>query len=136
MSAGTLADYLGHIQQAADNACAYVEGLCKKDFLADRRTQDAVVLSVFIIGEAAARIMDQHPAFVARHPDLPWRSMRGMRNRIAAISRSIWTWSGKHYAAICRSCASACRASWPTPEAHRISGATSPDAVGLGTGEG
>ncbi len=83
MSAGTLADYLGHIQQAADNACAYVEGLCKKDFLADRRTQDAVVLSVFIIGEAAARIMDQHPAFVARHPDLPWRSMRGMRNRIA-----------------------------------------------------
>ena len=27
--------------------------------------------------------MDRHGAFVARHSGIPWRSMRGMRNRIA-----------------------------------------------------
>ncbi len=27
--------------------------------------------------------MDQHLDFIAAHPTIPWRSMRGMRNRIA-----------------------------------------------------
>lgn len=27
--------------------------------------------------------MDAHPDFAAGHPALPWRNMRGMRNRIA-----------------------------------------------------
>ncbi|WP_363923844.1 HepT-like ribonuclease domain-containing protein [Thiobacillus sp. 65-1402] len=27
--------------------------------------------------------MDTYPGFADRHPDVPWRSMRGMRNRIA-----------------------------------------------------
>jgi uncharacterized protein with HEPN domain len=36
-----LADYLGHIQQAAFDACIFVEGLAKEDFLEDKRTQQA-----------------------------------------------------------------------------------------------
>jgi uncharacterized protein with HEPN domain len=40
-------------------------------------------MSLVIIGEAATKIMDQHGEFAARHPQVPWRSMRGMRNRIA-----------------------------------------------------
>jgi uncharacterized protein with HEPN domain len=27
--------------------------------------------------------MDHYPEFTEQHPDVPWRSMRGMRNRIA-----------------------------------------------------
>jgi uncharacterized protein with HEPN domain len=27
--------------------------------------------------------MSEHPDFVANHPDIPWRQMRGMRNRMA-----------------------------------------------------
>lgn len=38
-----LPDYLDHIQQAATDACSFVEGLTKDDFLADKRTQQAVV---------------------------------------------------------------------------------------------
>ena len=65
------------------DACVFVEGLSKGDFLADRRTQQAVIMSLVIIGEAAAKIMDRHGDFAALHPEVPWRSMRGMRNRIA-----------------------------------------------------
>lgn len=40
-------------------------------------------MNLVIIGEAATKIMDRHAAFVDRHPEIPWRNMRGMRNRIA-----------------------------------------------------
>ena len=34
-----LSDYLEHMQQAATDACSFLEGLAKDDFLADKRTQ-------------------------------------------------------------------------------------------------
>jgi uncharacterized protein with HEPN domain len=40
-------------------------------------------LVIIIISEAAARIMDKHSEFIADHPEIPWRGMRGMRNRVA-----------------------------------------------------
>jgi uncharacterized protein with HEPN domain len=78
-----LDDYLDHMRQAATDACAYVEGLQKDDFLDDKRTQQAVTMSVIICGEAAAKIMESYTDFANSHPEIPWRSMRGMRNRIA-----------------------------------------------------
>lgn len=78
-----LADYLDHMRQAAADACGFVDGLSKEDFLADKRTQQAVIMSLIVVGEAATKVMDQHAGFVAQHPEVPWRSMRGMRNRIA-----------------------------------------------------
>jgi uncharacterized protein with HEPN domain len=78
-----LADYLEHLQQAASDACAFVEGLEKADFLSDKKTQQAVIMSLIIVGEAATRVMDRATEFAQRHPQVPWRSMRGMRNRVA-----------------------------------------------------
>ena len=78
-----LPDYLDHIQQAASDACSFIEGLCKEDFFADKRTQKAVVMSLVVVGEAATKVMARYPEFVARHSEVPWRSMRGMRNRAA-----------------------------------------------------
>ena len=49
----------------------------------DKRTQQAVVMSLVIIGEASARIMDRHSEFIADNPEISWRGMRGMRNRVA-----------------------------------------------------
>jgi uncharacterized protein with HEPN domain len=83
MSEGRLADYLDHMRRAGRDARVFVEGLSKEDFLADKRTQQAVIMSLVIIGEAATKIMDQYGEFAARHPEVPWRSMCGMRNRIA-----------------------------------------------------
>jgi uncharacterized protein with HEPN domain len=83
MSLGYLATCLDHIQRAATDASDFIEGMSKDDFLTDRRTQNAVVMCLIVIGEAATKLMDRHPDFAVSHPDVPWRSMRGMRNRIA-----------------------------------------------------
>ena len=45
MSENRLPDYLDHIQQAATDACGFVEGLGKDNFLADKRTQQAVIIA-------------------------------------------------------------------------------------------
>lgn len=78
-----LVDYLDDMVDAARQACIYVEGLSKPDFLEDRRTQQAVILNLMILGEAATKLLGQHADFLARHPQVPWQSMRGMRNRVA-----------------------------------------------------
>lgn len=83
MNENRLADYLDHMRQAATDACSFVEGLSKEGFLADKRTQQAVIMSLIVIGEAATKVMDGYAEFVNQHQQVPWRSMRGMRNRIA-----------------------------------------------------
>ncbi|MEG8247954.1 DUF86 domain-containing protein [Pseudomonas paracarnis] len=45
--------------------------MSKEEFLEDRRTQQAVVMSLIIIGEVSRKIMDQHPDFAARHSHIP-----------------------------------------------------------------
>lgn len=60
-----------------------MEGLDKNDFLADKRTQQAVIMSLIIIGEAATKVMDGDVEFTQAHAGVPWRSMRNMRNRMA-----------------------------------------------------
>ena len=58
----------------------FVAGLSEDQFLQDERAQSAVLHALMVIGEAAARVSsDTHAA----HPEIPWREIRGMRNRIA-----------------------------------------------------
>lgn len=83
MSDNRLPAYLDHMRQAAIDACGFAEGLGKADFLEDKRTQQAVIMSLIIIGEAAPHVMDRYAEFTLAHTQVPWRSMRGMRNRIA-----------------------------------------------------
>lgn len=83
MSGNRLPDYLDHIQRAAIDARSFVEGMAKANFLADRRTQQAVIMSLIVIGEAATKVMDGYAEFTQAHSEVPWRSMRNMRNRMA-----------------------------------------------------
>jgi uncharacterized protein with HEPN domain len=80
LSENRLPDYLDHMRQAAKDACGFVEGMDKAVFLEDKRTQQAVVMSLIILGEAATKVMDSYAGFAKAHPEVPWR---GMRNRIA-----------------------------------------------------
>lgn len=82
MNKNALSDYVDHMMQAAQDACGFIEDIGKDEFLSDRRTQNAVVMSLIVLGEASTKVMDLHPEFAARHALVPWRKMRGMRNRI------------------------------------------------------
>lgn len=57
--------------------------MSRDDFLADKRTQQAVVMSLIVLGEAATKAIDRYPDFASAPSQTPWRSMHGMRNRIA-----------------------------------------------------
>jgi len=78
-----LSDCLNHIVEAAGHACSYLQGMNKADFLADKRTQQAVTMNLIIIGEAATKLLQEHGEFLNRHPGVSWGHMKGMRNRLA-----------------------------------------------------
>jgi uncharacterized protein with HEPN domain len=83
MSDNRLPEYLDQMRQAGSDARTFVDGLNKDDFLADKRTQQAVIMSLVIVGEIATKLMDRFPEFADQHAEIPWRNIRGMRNRIA-----------------------------------------------------
>src|SRR5579859_1731622 len=83
MSEPRLLDYHDHLLEAARLACSYVDGMDEPGFVADSRTQQAVIMNLVIIGEVASKLLRDHTSFLATHPEVPWKSMKGMRNRIA-----------------------------------------------------
>ncbi|PRE05650.1 hypothetical protein C6P91_12120 [Burkholderia multivorans] len=60
MSENRLPDYLDHIQQAATDARSFVEGMAKDDFLADKRTQQAVIMAIIISSPTHTAFGSQH----------------------------------------------------------------------------
>ncbi|WP_353143120.1 HepT-like ribonuclease domain-containing protein [Paracoccus sp. (in: a-proteobacteria)] len=60
----------------------YVAALCRCENHI-LKTQRAVVMCLKIVGEAASRIVADHLDFTQANASIPWRSIRGMRNRIA-----------------------------------------------------
>jgi uncharacterized protein with HEPN domain len=56
---------------------AYVAGMTFDAFQADRKTIDAVVRNITVIGEAANNVP---PAIADKHPEIPWKLMRDFRN--------------------------------------------------------
>lgn len=77
------ADYLEHMLEAVQLARSYGEGLSKAEFIEDKKTQQAIILNLLVIGEAASQIATEYPDFAGRYPEFPWKQMRGMRNRMA-----------------------------------------------------
>jgi uncharacterized protein with HEPN domain len=57
----------------------YTSAMDEEQFRRDERTVDAVVRNLEILGEATRQLPED---FSARHPDVPWRQIAGLRNRI------------------------------------------------------
>ncbi len=68
--------YLEHILQCIDRVRTYTSD-GKAAFLADTRTQDAVIRNLQVIAESTQRLSD--PLRQA-HPDVDWRGLAGFRN--------------------------------------------------------
>jgi len=67
------------ILDAIDRIGSYIGGMSYDGFLADRKTQDAVIRNVEIIGEAARALSEE---FTERHSEVPWSEIVAMRNVI------------------------------------------------------
>ncbi len=70
--------YLLHIADAVRRILHYtIDG--KDTFLADTKTQDAVIRNIEIIGEAAKNLS---PDLKAASADVPWKQIAGMRDTL------------------------------------------------------
>ena len=77
------ADYLQHIVQAIDTIENYTVGMDAAAFIADRKTCDAVIRNIEVIGEACNNVTKHHAAFAAKHPLIPWGFAYEMRNALS-----------------------------------------------------
>jgi uncharacterized protein with HEPN domain len=48
-------------------------------YFADRKTQDAVIRNLEVIGEACNNVTKQHAQFAAAHAEIPWNFAYEMR---------------------------------------------------------
>ena len=76
-------DYLRHILEAIDVIKAYTLGMDVAVFIADRKTCDAVIRNIEVIGEACNNVTKNHPTFAAEHPLIPWGFAYEMRNALS-----------------------------------------------------
>jgi len=75
----TILDYLEDISNAILDIRSFVHDMSADAFMADKKTVNAVVRSLEVIGEATGKI----PTDIRmRYPDVPWDEIIGMRNRL------------------------------------------------------
>src|SRR5437899_9126453 len=65
------------ILKAANLATEFVRGFDKASFLADAKTQSAVLHQLLVIGEATKRLSE---AFRNQHSTIPWSAIARMRD--------------------------------------------------------
>jgi len=72
-------DFLQDILDAFDETVAFTVDMSFKSFAQDRKTINAVLRSLEVLGEAAKHVPD---ALRAEAPDVPWKRMAGMRDKL------------------------------------------------------
>jgi len=72
-------EYLRHMLAEAEYITEQLADLQRDEFLVDETFKRAFVRSIEIIGEATKHVSDE---FRRQHPQLEWRAMAGMRDRL------------------------------------------------------
>jgi len=97
MTAGrTYQDYLFDILDAIEKSAQFIQGMTVDQFAKDHKTFFAVVRALEIIGEATKNIP---PEIRANYPEIPWREMAGMRDKLihdySGVNLSV-VWNAAH----------------------------------------
>lgn len=72
-------DYLADIIESIGDIRSFVDGLDYDAFSTDKKTVNAVIRSLEVIGEAVKKV----PAELRqKYPDLPWKEIAGTRDKL------------------------------------------------------
>lgn len=72
-------DYLRDIIVSIDDISDFIGGMSFDEFKRDKKTVNAVVRSIEIIGEATKKIRE---SLKDGHKEVPWKKMAGMRDKL------------------------------------------------------
>lgn len=72
-------DYLLDIRDSLNDIRIFVGDMTYNGFLEDRKTINAVIRSLEVIGEATKKIPDN---VRQNYPEVPWREIAGMRDKL------------------------------------------------------
>ena len=76
-------DYLDDIITAIADVAEFTQGMSYEIFATDKKTVNAVIRCLEVLGEAAKHIPT---SFRKKHPDLPWSNMAGMRDVLIHVT--------------------------------------------------
>ena len=71
--------YLTDIDDAISAIQSYIKDMTYEQLLGDRKTREAIILNFVMIGEAIKKIPHE---ITERHPDIPWKELAGMRDKM------------------------------------------------------
>ena len=72
-------EHLRDMLIACENITDYISDMGFEDFKEDRKTQDAVIRNIEIMGEAAKNISGE---IIQRYPDVEWRVIAKTRDKL------------------------------------------------------
>ncbi len=72
-------DYLIDILEAISDLRSFTDGMNYESFCADRKTVNACIRSLEVIGKATKKIP---PEIRQQKPNLPWQAIAGMRDKL------------------------------------------------------
>ena len=75
----TYRDYILDILSSIQEIEEFVEDMDFEDFVKDRKTANAVIRSLEVMGEAAKKIPSE---IRDKYPEIPWKYIAGMRDKL------------------------------------------------------
>jgi len=72
-------DYLNDILASINETIEFTGDMTFDEFSSDKKTINAVIRSLEVLGEASRKIPDD---LKAESPEVPWKRMTGMRNKL------------------------------------------------------
>ena len=74
-----IADYVSDILATAQELEEFTQGMDFASFAVDKKTVNAVIRSLEVMGEAAKRIPE---GVRSKYPEIPWKRISGMRDKL------------------------------------------------------
>jgi|SRR3989344_4270469 len=71
--------FIEHIRQFVEDIENFTKGVSKKEFLLDKKLQNALIRSIEVIGEAVKNIPSN---FRKKHTKVEWVKIAGMRDKL------------------------------------------------------